>query len=93
MPSGNHVLDSSFLAEWPVKYPECGQTPQSPINIKETRDLSRKIRFVGYDASITFIVENNLGHGGDTFIQEPILRLLNLQLQRQRSTRLERFSK
>jgi hypothetical protein len=29
----------------------------------------------------------------DMFIQEPILRFLNLQLQRQRCSRLERFSK
>jgi hypothetical protein len=29
----------------------------------------------------------------ESLIQEPILRLLNLQLQRQRCSRLERFSK
>jgi len=58
------------FSEWPEKYPECGKSPQSPIDVKpeHLRDLTRKIRFENYDAPISFTVENN-GHGGDCWTE------------------------
>jgi hypothetical protein len=49
------------------------------------RDLDREVQ------DLEKKLETDYGPGAYLLNQEPILRLLNLQLQRQRCSRLERF--